>query len=177
MDSGKLITLALVAGGGYLAWRWYENTYGAAAVAAATPAAASSAPAATTAPAGTAAPAAAPATPSVFNSLDAVYSGLQAAATSAGINTSTGVGPNNQAIDSNGWNYYLAQVWASGGTYSLPKGGQLPGGLFPGTDGQPMSLATYWATMAPWLSSNQGLAGLGLFGALAGLASRNRRAA
>jgi hypothetical protein len=109
-----------------------------------------------------------------------VYTALQAAAAAAGVNPATGIGLNNQAIDSNGWNYYLGQVWsaAGSGTYALPKGGSLPGGLFPSSsDGQPMTLATYWATMSSWLAQNQGLSGLGLFGGLGQVVLRHRRAA
>lgn len=64
------------------------------------------------------------------------------------------------------WNYYLAQ------TATQPAGtsGTWPpdlGAVFPGVDlTAPMSSTTYWAGMAPYLTSNFGLHGLGGLGAL-----------
>jgi hypothetical protein len=163
MDGSKLVMIGGLGVGGYLAYQWYQKNYGAVVAPAAAPAAtaAASSPAAATS-------AAAPAP--AARSLDSIYQALAAAASAGGVNPATGVSSQGQNIDSNGWNWYLSSV------YTLPGGAVLPGGLFPGTDGQPMTLAAYWGVMAPWLASSQGLSGLGTFGGLGAIAARMRRA-
>jgi hypothetical protein len=163
MDGSKLLMIGGLGVGGYLAYQWYQKNYGAtvaAPAAAASAAAASSPTAAASVPASASAAAARP--------LDSIYQALAAAASAGGVNPATGVSSAGQNIDSNGWNWYLSSV------YSLPGGAALPGGLFPGTDGQPMTLAAYWGVMAPWLASTQGLSGLGIFGGLGAIAARSR---
>ena len=167
MDSKNVLILGALGVGGYLAYRWYQNQAAAVADAPAT------ATPATPAPASPAPVTVAPVAPApVTNSLDSIYSALSAAATAAGVNLNTGVASGTN-VGPDGWNYYLASV------YTLPGGGSLPdpNGVFPGVDrSQPMSLATYWASMSPWLAKNEGLSGLGLFGGLGAVVMRNRRA-
>jgi hypothetical protein len=161
MDSGKLVTVALVAGGGYLAYKWWQGQQAAASVPAAPVSAAPATPATSSAVAST------PAAPA-SSSLDAMYQQLLATATAAGVNATTGVSQGGQPIDPSGWNYYLSQLYTAK---------TLPGDIFPASaQSQPMSLSSYWAVMAPWLSSNAGLSGLGVFGGLGQIAMRMRRA-
>ena len=174
MDSSKVLMLGALGVGGYLAYRWYQNQ-AAVAAAPATPAPAAAVPTspapATLAPATPAPVTVAPVAPApVTHSLDSIYSALSAAALAAGVNLGTGVASGTN-VGPDGWNYYLATV------YSLPGGGSLPdpNSVFPGVDrSQPMSLATYWASMAPWLGSHAGLSGLGLFGGLGAVLRRER---
>jgi hypothetical protein len=96
-----------------------------------------------------------------------VYSALAARATAGGIDISTGKTADGSPVGPDGWNYYLALVYA----VSLPA----PETTFPGIDrAAAMPLAAYWGVMAQWLKDAHGLAGLGIFGGLGAIAARYR---
>ena len=66
------------------------------------------------------------------------------------------------------WNVYLTQV----------TGLTAPGGMFAsvsGDDPNNLTAVQYWAVMAPWVSAQLGLGGLGVYGGLGALARRYRR--
>lgn len=97
---------------------------------------------------------------------DAVYTGLLNSV--QGDLNFTGSGPATSATPYQ-WNFYLARIITSP---QLPG----PGDVFPGLDvNQPMTLATYWAAMAPWLVANAGLSGLGLYGGLGAFLTHHPR--
>jgi hypothetical protein len=173
MDSGKLLTLGLVGVGGYLAYRWYTGQPAAlvsGSTAAATPAAPAGASVSTVVtPAApvTAAPAA-PAAPASPSSLDAMYATLKNQAASDAFFTGSG---DSLTASVDHWNYYLGQL--------VPAGVTIPAGLFSnigGDDPNNLTAAQYWAVMAPWLSSNAGLSGLGIYGGLGALVRAHRLA-
>lgn len=56
----------------------------------------------------------------------------------------------------NAWNYYLGQLVP----WTLPDYQSLTNSQDPGS---PISSQAYWLLMAPWLSSNHGLSGLGAY--------------
>ena len=152
-DSSKLVTLALVLGGGYLAYRWFfvpeasASGTGGAAGAGATPAPPT--------------PPAQPVDAVGFNSLDAIYARLASKA---------GSGPRTP----DQFNFYL--------NAELPGGKTAPDPVAVFTDASfdrtaTMSLANWWGAVAPWLKTTYGLSGLGVFGGLGALAlsARGRR--
>jgi hypothetical protein len=101
------------------------------------------------------------------NSLDSVYAALLAAATAAGINVTAGTAGGGLAVGPDGWNSLLGSVYILPGGTALPD----PSIVFAGVDrSKPMTLAAYWSVMSPWLASNAGLSGLGVFGGLGALA-------
>lgn len=86
-----------------------------------------------------------------FNSLDQIYQRLAAA-----------VGTAQYTAD--GFNVYLAQQLAAG--VAAPD----PAAVFTAAGWNreaPMTLAQYWAGVAPYLKTNMGLSGLGVYGGLA----------
>lgn len=101
-----------------------------------------------------------PTTPTAptFNSLDAIYARVQAAA-----------GSTSQTPDQ--FNFYLNQQLPSGKTAPDPTAVFTQSG-FDRT--QSMTIANWWGAVAPWLQSNYGLSGLGMFGGLGALARRAR---
>ena len=99
----------------------------------------------------------APTTPAP-SSLDTMYATLKNQAASDSFFTGSG-DARTGSVDH--WNYYLAQL--------VPAGVTIPGGLFSnvaGDDPNNLTAAQYWAVMAPWLASNAGLSGLGMYGGL-----------
>ena len=127
------------------------------------PAAASTATASTAVTPATAATPAAPVTPTPVtpaapSALDTMYASLKNQAASDSFFTGSG-DARTGSVDH--WNYYLAQL--------VPAGVTIPGGLFSnvaGDDPNNLTAAQYWAVMAPWLASNAGLSGLGMYGGL-----------
>lgn len=106
---------------------------------------------------GTPDPAAAGVAPTgvAFNSLDQIYQRLAAA-----------VGSSQYTAD--GFNVYLKQV---GGVATPPD----PAAVFTAAGWNreaPMSLAQYWASIAPYLKTNMGMSGLGIYGGLGALMGR-----
>ena len=170
---GGLVTLGLVGLAGYLFWPQISSLLGIGA-AAAVPAGGTAPPAT---PSGGATPAvpAAPAPPPkpAFSQLDAVYGQMLAAAVA---DYQAGDRSNQLALINgvpqttwSAWNYFLNKV--------APAVGALPG--YQDVTGQtdlnvPMTGPQYWAVMAPWLTTNRGFSGLGVFAGLAGLAFRGR---
>lgn len=148
--SNNLLTILLVAGGGYLVYEWFL----APSTAAATPTPGAT-PATPAVPAAVAVPSA-PTTPA-FNSLDQIYARVKAAA------------PASATPDQ--FNFYLNQQLPSGKSAPDPTAVFTQAG-FDRT--QPMTIANWWGAVAPWLQSNYGLSGLGMFGGLGALARRAR---
>jgi hypothetical protein len=170
MDSGKVLLLGAVGVGGYLAYKWYTGQPVAlvsGSTAPATSAGGSVSTVATPAAPVTTAPVAsvlaAPAAPSA---LDTMYAALKNQAASDAFFTGSG---DSLTASVDHWNYYLAQL--------VPAGVTIPAGLFSnvaGDDPNNLTAAQYWAVMAPWLSSNAGLSGLGMFGGLGALVRAHR---
>jgi hypothetical protein len=99
-----------------------------------------------------------PVTPAAPSALDTMYASLKNQAASDSFFTGSG-DARTGSVDH--WNYYLAQL--------VPAGVTIPGGLFSnvaGDDPNNLTAAQYWAVMAPWLASNAGLSGLGMYGGL-----------
>jgi hypothetical protein len=170
MDSKNILILGAVGVGGYLAYRWYTGQPVAlvsGSTAPATPAAPAGASVSTVAT--PAAPVTAvPAAPAAPSSLDAMYATLKNQAASDGFFTGSG---DSLTASVDHWNYYLAQL--------VPAGVTIPAGLFSnvaGDDPNNLTAAQYWAVMAPWLSSNAGLSGLGIYGGLGALVRAHRLA-
>jgi hypothetical protein len=182
---GTVLTVAIVGGGAYLLYSWYQASASAAQASSTTAAGGATPP---QAPVQTAPvvlvtpPQAAPSTtppPTTTprpagGSLDATYTQLINIATQNA--PASGTGPNQlqmlgglpQATFS-GWNYYLNQIT---GISNLPTYQQLTGNPDPNTA---MTGAAYWAIMATWLQQNQGFSGLGIFGGLGALAMQAKR--
>ncbi len=140
---GSVIPLALAGGAAWLAWEYWLKP---------APAAVRSpdAPGLPNAPAPAAAVTPAAPTAPAFNSLDAIYGRLAAA---------VGTTPYNV----HQFNWFLSKQLPAGKT--LPSANEfLPADWVDTTE---MTLAQYWAAIAPWLKSNWGLSGLGVFGSLA----------
>lgn len=153
-SSNSLVTILLVGVGGYLIYEWFIAPSTAAATA--TP---------TTPPVTPSLPPPAPGTPPApaqpaFNSLDQIYARIQAA---VGTNTT-------QTPDQ--FNYFLNQQLPAGKTAPDPTAVFTQAG-FDRT--QPMTIANWWGAVAPWLQTNYGLSGLGMFGGLGSLARSARR--
>ena len=133
--SNKLVTLGLVAGGGYLAYQmgWLAPL--------------GLSPAAVAAPAAkTPASGSAPAT--AANKLDSTFALMvsKANAPSAGL-----------TVDE--WNWFLMQSLPN---FTAPDPMPLFQAVTPGFDRATLvSAADYWKVMAPWLKTNAGLSGLG----------------
>ena len=109
-----------------------------------------------------------PVTPAAPSALDTMYASLKNQAASDSFFTGSG-DARTGSVDH--WNYYLAQL--------VPAGVTIPGGLFSnvaGDDPNNLTAAQYWAVMAPWLSSNAGLSGLGMYGGLGALVRAHRLA-
>ena len=127
----KLVTAGLILGGGYVAYK--SGVLSSFGIG--TP----------TAPA---TPAPAPPDPNKIvgaNTLDGVYAKMVAA------------GNKTDTID--GWNWVLMQVIPN---FTAPDPMPLFTAATPGFDrSQLISPGQYWAVMAPWLKTNQGLSGLG----------------
>lgn len=137
---GTILKLGLIGVGGYFLYEWFFATPAAPAAPAIVPA--------TTLP--TTAAAATPAAPST---LDTYYSGMVAKASAAGESSS---------LTPDQWGFYLAEVMgkpAPDPTLVWTQAG------FDRT--QTMTAAVYWAGMASYLKSTQGLSGLGMYGTLA----------
>jgi hypothetical protein len=145
--------MVLLAGGGYLLYKWY-STSATAAAASATPASGATG----------GAPASSTPAPPAFSQLDSLFTQLVAAATAASKAGNTA----NQLAIVNGvtqttfsaWNYFLAQI--------APTLGALPD--FQSLANQPdlntpLTAPQYWALISPWLKSNKGLSG-GVFSGL-----------
>ena len=135
---GDLIKYGLLAVAGYFIYqKFFTGT--------ATPAIATPTPAAPAAPATPAAPT------SAFNTLDAIYSRMVAAATAD-------KAPATMTADQ--WNVYLK---LSSNVSSPPD----PPTVFPNQDRATlMSSAQYWAGMSQYLATTMGMSGLGSFGGL-----------
>jgi len=87
---------------------------------------------------------------STFNTLDAIYSRMVAAAT-ADKAAST--------LSADAWNVYLKL----NSNITPPD----PTAVFPGQDRTTlMTSAQYWASMSPYLAKNMGMSGLGFYGGL-----------
>jgi hypothetical protein len=100
------------------------------------------------------------------SSLDAMYATLKNQAASDAFFTGSG---DSLTASVDHWNYYLAQL--------VPAGVTIPAGLFSnvaGDDPNNLTAAQYWAVMAPWLRSNAGLSGLGIYGGLGALVRAHR---
>lgn len=124
--------------------------------------AATATPTATPATSGTPATSAGavPTTPSAASpsTLDALYTKFLAAAKAGGSDTGT--------LGVDGWGWYLNQ---SGITAPDPM--PIFSAAVPGFDrSQQFTITQYWAVMAPALKTQLGLSGLGMYGALAGMA-------
>jgi hypothetical protein len=142
------MTLLLVAGGGFVLYEMFMKP------------AAATAPAATTpTPTPTPIPTPTVTLPTVpaFNSLDQIYARVKAAA------------PASATPDQ--FNFYLNQQLPSGKSAPDPTAVFTTAG-FDRT--QAMTIANWWGAVAPWLQSNYGLSGLGMFGGLGALARRAR---
>lgn len=156
-DSSKLITLALVAGGGYLAYKFFFEPATSAAASTGTPApvGASSPPASTVTP-GTATfnPAAPVTTTSAPPNLDTLKGSLFAAIRKAGQGD---ILPTQQTPDT--WNFWLMKVVQPFSPNWLAPG---PETLFPSaTDAHAaVDFNAWWAAVTPILSSNLGLSGV-----------------
>lgn len=164
-----IVKIGLIGGGAYVAYKMFFSPAPVApalgqpgAAPPATPAPpVGTPPPAPPPPTGTAPPAApppAPAAPPVaFNTLDAIYTRLAAAA-----------GSMERSADA--FNYFLAQQLPAGKTPPDPVAVFGAAGNWDRT--VPMTLANYWGTMAPYLRTNLGLSGLGVFGGLGSLSRR-----
>lgn len=143
MESKTILVVGALGVGAYLIYRNLA------------PATATAAPAAgsTSAPAAPAQPA--------FNSLDQIYGRLSAAVKAA--NDPAITGGDTATFDV--FNFYL-------GTVSDLTGLPSSTDVFGTPTTVPMTVATYWAALAPWLKANKGLSGLGVFAGLGALASQ-----
>lgn len=143
---GDLIKYGLLAVAGYFIYQKFFTG-------AATPAAATPTPAAPAASATPAAPT------SSFNTLDAIYSRMVAAATADKAASS---------MTADQWNLYLK---LSSNVASPPD----PPTVFPNQDrGTLMTSAQYWAGMSQYLAANMGMTGLGFYGGLGAFVRRAR---
>ena len=160
----KAETILLIGGlgvGGYFAYQWYQKTYGTAAAATTatpTPSASTQSPAPLSPQPQQPAPSSVAATTSA---LDALYAQLKSAVATDALFSGSG---DSRTGSVDHWNYYLQQI------VGTP---QIPGGMFAnvsGLDPNNLTAAQYWMLMAPWVASNKGLSGLGVFGGLGSLA-------
>ena len=95
------------------------------------------------------------------SALDALYAQLKSAVATDTFFSGSG---DSRTGSVDHWNYYLQQI------VGTP---QIPGGMFAsvsGMDPNNLTAAQYWMVMAPWVASNKGLSGLGVFGGLGSLA-------
>jgi hypothetical protein len=153
---GTLMKLGLIAVGGYFIYEWFF----AAPVAAAAPV--STAAVMPVTPTATATQAAPASTPTVVpGMLDSTFLALQNVLK----NTSdSAVSQGGTMATFSVFNYYLSQV---SGVTGLPEYSTLFGAPDPNV---PIPLSTYWTGMAPWLTKNKGMGGIGFFAGLGALA-------
>jgi len=93
-----------------------------------------------------------PATIVGANSLDGIYAQLVSAANAPAA-----------GLTADQWNYYLASLLPSGVVPPDPMS-VFPQAVSGFARTQLLSAAQYWSVMAPWLKSNAGLSGLGMYG-------------
>jgi len=153
MADNTLLKVALFGGAAYLAYEfgWLSflglSPTATTASTAPTPTATTS----TTAPVTTATTTTAP--PIVgANSLDGIYAQLVSAANAPAA-----------GLTADQWNYYLAPLLPSGVVPPDPMS-VFPQAVSGFARTQLLSAAQYWSVMAPWLKSNAGLSGLGIYG-------------
>lgn len=150
-DGGSsLITLGILAVGGYFA---YEYFFGGSAPVTTTAAA----PAGTTPVAGSPVPVTQTAVPATIapSQLDSIYNALKAAAQPD--QQFTGSGDSLTGLPFH-WDFYLQRV--------VPQGTTIPADPFTDVN-TPISAPVYWASVAPLLkAANPGLGGLGVFAGL-----------
>lgn len=162
-STGKLITIAVVGGGAYLAWKYLS----APSVSPVPPVPTGGTTTTTTTTGGTSSgggtttTGGTTATTNPAGSADAIYVALKAAA---------GTDPNftgsGDSLTSSGarWGFYLQRV-VPGASLSAPVAS--PDLSSMGIDlGTNYTAAAFWAAVAPWVRSTYGLTGLGALGAL-----------
>ena len=157
-DKGPgMLPILLIGGAGVVFWLWKSQSS-----AAVTPPAT---PSGSGPPPPPAAPSAPPATPGP-TALDKLYTAMVNAATvsAQGGNTANLLSYKNGTVSASfsAFNYFLAQV---GGFSDLPDYFTATGGK---TDpNTAMTSAQYWGVISPWLKTNKGYSGLGVYGGLA----------
>ena len=152
----SLLTLGLVAVGGYVVYEMFFATPAVASTVTTTPTGSTTTAVAPASTISTVTPAGSPTAPT-GSTLDSLYTAMIALITKDKDPQFTGSG---SGLSASGWqfNYYLQLV---GPSLSIPDPTVVFGGT-PAATG-PMTAAAYWAKMAPALqASNAGLAGMGL---------------
>jgi len=102
---------------------------------------------------------------STFNSLDQIYTRLKAAA-AGDTNFSPTDGSDAMSGSPYHWNFYLDRVWDGTATGTAVPSTPLANVPTLSDMNTPITASQYWAQMAPLLTAQYGLSGLGVFGGL-----------